>query len=182
MSYKYCLVDSNKKFIKSYSENEISEEDKKYTIFCIPPQLNEGLIAFWDNDSWYVRRKKPSDDVNENDLNFQTVVENFKVNNSLVAQRSGSYVSTKNLIDGLEKEKLLYSETILYLHENSIEIPEIVRTHISNISEALNTYKKYTKLYTDLKYYDDVNDMDEVLEDLLTNKFESDLAIKNINT
>ena len=94
MIKKYCLLDKNGKYLESFSDSEISDNEKKSCIFTSPPNINENKVAFWENDNWKIKRKKIKDDLYDDllkQLNFDDIKNEVAINNSHYKKIKATY-------------------------------------------------------------------------------------------
>lgn len=185
MEKKYCLLNNNEIFVKAYNRNELSEIELNKTVYTFPPKIKEGLVALWQNDSWYIRRKQPGDSINlkeldsmMNEMNYTVIEENIKNKNTIVQQRSGKFVTNSELLDLLTKEHKKYKKIIVDLTRNKKKVPKIFRDYMKELISTIEEKKKISDMYItpNLRYHE--NDKHFDLCEILENKFEADMVFE----
>jgi len=176
MIKKYCLLDKNGKYLESFSDSEISDNEKKSCIFTSPPNINENKVAFWENDNWKIKRKKIKDDLYDDllkQLNFDDIKNEVAINNKIIPQRTGNYIATNELLNMLEIERNNYKRRLVNLCLNKQKIPKIYKDYIKELDLVISHYKKIKATYSDYRYDKEDNEFD--LGEILDNKYEADL-------
>ena len=139
MHKKYCLINSNGKYLTSYESSELSVEDLKHTIFTIPPKVKDGFIALWKNNSWNIKKETYLDNLNAEylkklkSIDVSTLIENIKISNRLIPSRNGNYIAKRDLIKMIDSEYSKVKNIFLNYYKNKKEIPQLYKDYAKEI-------------------------------------------------
>lgn len=185
MVNKYCLIDNNGKFLKSFDTiNEL--ENKRNIIHTKPPVINEGLIAFWNNDSWKVRRRTPEDDIDfvylnqlRTSLSYDAIKKNIERKVEILPRGNGDFISRKHILNLLNNEYSSYTNAIIKAVENNLTISQPILDYISQLKRYIQIFTDRKTVFTNYRYYD-IDNTDFDLTELLPLKEQSDEELKKL--
>jgi len=186
MLKKYCILDSEKKYIES--KDTITEEEKIQGnfIFEIPPNINDKIVAFWENDSWKTRRKKLTDNIDQklynelSTLQYDNILKGVISKYTFSTQKKGRKLTHKEIKNFLEIELNKYKKAVIELSYNKEKIPKIYKNYITELEETIDKIKKASKNKNNTltKFRYESNDIEIDLNQFLDNKLEADLALE----
>lgn len=188
MLKKYCVLDSQNKFINSYETLDEDSKIKFNVIYEIPPKVTSGTIAFWQNGSWKVRRKKPSDDIDHvlyekaKDMQYEKLENRVRSRFTFAVQKKGRRITHKEMINFLEIELNRYLKTIVDLSFNKQKVPKIFKTYAKELQDTIELIKSKSnnKNNTLTSFSYNLNETVFDLTEILENKVEADTTLEEL--
>lgn len=172
MYKKYCLINSNGKYLASYEESELTAEDLRHTVFAIPPNVKDGFIAVWNNGSWNIKKETVLDGLNNeyydslNEIQVSTLISNIQIRNRLIPSRNGNYVSKIDMIKALNSEYDRVKNIFLTKYKKKQTVPDLYKDYAKEIKNWIANIEQINTIFTDFQYTeeDDFFELSEILE------------------
>jgi len=180
----YCVIDNAGRFITSVDNIQESEYDIKNTVKAIPPVVKEGFVAFWERDSWKIKKKTIKDDLNyeyyehlKKILDYEKIKVEVSRNTTIVPQRKGSLVTSEYLLNALDVELRKYRSIILKTMQSKKEVPQIFKEYVVEILNKIEEIKRLNIVFTDYRFELDSTIFD--IGEILNNKSLAEEALAN---